>query len=97
MPSLEKEKKVIQIMIGLYCKKNHHATELCEQCSQLMVYAFSRIDKCPFASEKPKCSKCLTHCFKNDKREEIKKVMRYSGPRMIYYHPVIAIKHLLRK
>jgi hypothetical protein len=28
-------------------------------------------------------------------RERISGVMRYSGPRMIYHQPVMAIKHLI--
>jgi hypothetical protein len=29
-------------------------------------------------------------------RRKIKQVMRYSGPLMLFYHPVLAIKHLMR-
>ena len=28
-------------------------------------------------------------------REKIKEVMRFSGPRMIFFHPVIALNHLI--
>lgn len=28
-------------------------------------------------------------------RQQIKKVMRFSGPRMIIYHPVMAVRHLI--
>jgi hypothetical protein len=28
-------------------------------------------------------------------RENIRKVMRYAGPRMIYHHPIMALRHLL--
>ncbi len=28
-------------------------------------------------------------------REKIRTVMRYSGPIMIFYHPITAIKHVL--
>jgi hypothetical protein len=28
-------------------------------------------------------------------RELIKKVMKYSGPKMIFHHPILAIKHLI--
>ncbi len=41
------------------------------------------------------CSKCPIHCYKPKMREHIREVMRYSGPRMIFYHPIIAIKHML--
>jgi hypothetical protein len=28
-------------------------------------------------------------------KEKIREVMRFSGPRMIFYHPVMAIRHLV--
>jgi hypothetical protein len=30
-------------------------------------------------------------------REKIKEVMKYSGPRMIYTNPILAVGHLLTK
>jgi len=96
MPAAGKEKHVIHLMIRLYCRKHHHGSDLCESCRELEDYSFTRIDNCPYISNKPKCSKCQTHCFRNKKREEIRNVMRYSGPRMILYHPLIALRHMLR-
>lgn len=29
------------------------------------------------------------------KREKIRKVMRFSGPRMIFSHPVAAVRHVI--
>jgi hypothetical protein len=28
-------------------------------------------------------------------REKIREVMRFSGPRMMFYHPVMAVRHLV--
>jgi hypothetical protein len=28
-------------------------------------------------------------------REKIREIMRFSGPRMIFYHPIMAIRHLI--
>jgi hypothetical protein len=33
------------------------------------------------------------HCYKPAMREKIKDVMRYSGPRMSYRHPLLALFH----
>ena len=33
--------------------------------------------------------------YKPDMREKIRAVMRFSGPRMIFYHPVAAIRHVV--
>lgn len=41
------------------------------------------------------CANCRVHCYKPDMREKIRAVMRFSGPRMIFYHPVAAIHHVV--
>jgi hypothetical protein len=41
------------------------------------------------------CSNCNVHCYKPEMREKIREVMRFSDPRMIFYHPIMAIRHLI--
>ncbi len=90
-----KEQYVVEEMIRLYCKRNHHTSDLCEECEELLDYAKLRSEKCPFMKDKTFCSNCKVHCYKPEKREQIRKVMRYSGPRMLFYHPCLAIWHLI--
>lgn len=95
---INNEKKTVRAMIGIYCK-SHHGTNknnLCESCSNLLEYALKRIDKCVFGFDKPSCEKCPVHCYKKKYRDEIKTIMRYAGPRMIYKHPILAIKHMIK-
>ena len=83
-------------MIQLYCNAFHsESVDICEQCGDLESYALARIDKCPFGNSKPSCSKCEIHCYEDNMREKIKIVMRYSGPRMIIFHPLYALVHIL--
>ncbi len=89
----EWEKKLVTQMIALYCKKNHPTEALCDECRELMKYALLRSDKCPFMEEKTFCSNCKVHCYKPEMRNRIRTVMRYSGPRMIFHHPVAAVRH----
>jgi hypothetical protein len=35
------------------------------------------------------------HCYRAQQRERIRRVMRYSGPRMLLAHPLLALLHLL--
>ena len=92
----EREKKIVSQMIQLYCRKKHNTKgELCEECRSLTEYALLRSDKCPFMETKTFCSNCKVHCYKPDMREQIKDVMRFSGPRMMLYHPVAAIRHVI--
>ncbi len=67
---------------------------LCPSCEALRVYARQRLQKCPFQEGKPTCAKCPVHCYKQDTRQEIRAVMRYAGPRMLYRHPKMALWHL---
>lgn len=93
----EREKRTVALMIRLYCNGNHktHGDALCPECMELLQYAVSRSDRCPHMEEKIFCSNCPTHCYKPAMRERIRCVMRYSGPRMIFHHPIMAIRHLI--
>ncbi|MBQ4522275.1 MAG: nitrous oxide-stimulated promoter family protein [Lachnospiraceae bacterium] len=92
----EREKAVVSKMIAIYCKKNHSGKGgLCQECLELETYARFRSDKCPFMETKTFCSNCKVHCYKPEMREKIREVMRFSGPRMIFYHPVTAIRHVI--
>ena len=62
----------------------------------LVNYAFKLIEKCPMMKDKTFCSKCHIHCYEKNMQKQIKKVMRYSGPRMIFYHPLLALRHALK-
>lgn len=92
----EYEKEVVSQMIAIFCKKKHKTNgTLCKECRELDTYAKQRSDKCPFMETKTFCSNCKVHCYKPEMREKIKAVMRFSGPRMIFYHPVTAVRHLI--
>jgi hypothetical protein len=83
------------VMVRIYCHAHHDARPLCKECDDLNSYAMVRLDKCPFQESKPTCSKCNVHCYRPEMRDRVKAVMRYSGPRMLLHHPVMAIRHML--
>lgn len=95
----EDEKEVIKKMIEIYCKGNKHkiddGTEVCNECSKLLDYAHQRVDKCPFMETKTFCSACKVHCYKKDMKEQIRNVMKYSGPRMLFIDPGLTLKHAM--
>lgn len=94
-PRIMREKKTVDAMIRLYCRKHHRTRgELCPECNELHEYAMLRLSKCPFQENKSTCGKCLVHCYKPDMKPKIAKVMRYSGPRMLLYHPILALHHV---
>ncbi len=96
----QKEQYVVEEMIRLYCRKNHSHKgrskgELCLECRELADYAKARSQRCPFMETKTFCANCKVHCYQPQMREKIRQVMRFSGPRMLLYHPVLAMWHLI--
>jgi hypothetical protein len=94
----ESEKRVVYRMITIYCRSKHKPEKgLCSECESLNNYALQRLERCPFGENKPTCGSCTIHCYKSDMQIRIKEVMRFSGPRMLFIHPIEAIKHFNRE
>lgn len=88
------EKKVLYEMFLIYCEGKHGLKgELCDSCKELYGYACDRVDRCPNIETKTFCSACKSNCYKKDKRDAIRDVMRFAGPRMMFKRPVMAFKH----
>ena len=93
-PQLEREWKTLKIMINMYCADNHSSDKLCMECQQLQDYAFVRLQNCIFQENKPTCANCPRHCYRKSKKRQMREVMKYAGPKMVFKHPILAIKHL---
>ena len=93
---LAREYQTIAAMVHCYCR-GHHATgpALCAECAALLQYVGVRLERCRFGSEKPTCVKCPVHCYQRERREQIRAVMRYAGPRMLWQHPILSVRHWL--
>lgn len=49
----------------------------------------------PFMETKTFCANCKVHCYKKDMIERIQEVMKFSGPRMLFHRPGMAIRHVI--
>jgi len=94
---LAREEHTIAAMVAMYCHDHHGVADgdLCAECAELMDYARVRLEKCRYGAEKPTCASCPIHCYKPVVRERVREVMRYSGPRMLKRHPLLAVAHLV--
>lgn len=92
----EQEKAAVGSMIAIYCHGMHKTKRgvLCEECQALHDYAALRTEKCPFMETKTFCSACKVHCYSKEMQEKIRRVMRYAGPRMLFVHPMLALRHM---
>ena len=98
--ALAVELKTIKLMTIIYCQAHHQGCvcddDLCDDCAAFIKYAEQKLDRCVYGELKPACKTCPIHCYKPDQKEQARLIMRYSGPRMLMKHPILAIKHLIK-
>ena len=93
---LNREWKTMEAMIRIHCRDRHRlGVTLCAECQGLLDYATVRLQRCRFGAEKPTCARCPVHCYQRTRREQVKVVMRYAGPRMVLEHPLMSLRHWL--
>ncbi|MGO9201552.1 MAG: nitrous oxide-stimulated promoter family protein [Limisphaerales bacterium] len=93
---LNREWKTMEAMIKIHCRDHHGAeASLCPQCRELLDYAGARLKGCRFGAEKPACANCPVHCYQPARRQQVKAVMRYAGPRTLRRHPILSLRHWL--
>jgi hypothetical protein len=91
---LAREWKTVTAMLRIYCR-DQHGGDPCAECQDLMAYVNLRLDRCRFGQDKPTCANCPVHCYQRNRRDQIKAVMRYAGPRMLWEHPWLSLWHLV--
>jgi hypothetical protein len=91
---LAREFNTIGAMVRIYCRDQHRNC-LCAECKALLDYASLRLERCRFGPEKPTCAKCPVNCYQRNRREQVKAVMRHAGPRMLWEHPLLSLRHWL--
>jgi hypothetical protein len=91
----EQEKETLKLMIKLYCKHKLKTDTLPQAYQELTDYACLRLERCRWGDQKPNCHQCKVHCYSPDRREQVREVMKWAGPRMILYAPWKAVKYLI--
>jgi len=97
MSRIEREKQTVRKMIELYCRHHLHQDTMPDEYILLAEYACRRLDHCKYGENKTACKDCPTHCYSPKEREAIREVMRWAGPRMIWYAPKDALIHFFHK
>jgi len=96
-PRINREKRIINLMISNFCLDVHESNELCGDCNELKDYAEKRLLSCPFIKNKPVCSNCNIHCYNKHHQDKMKQVMRIVGPKMIYTHTMDTLWYFFYK
>ncbi len=59
-----------------------HGIQLCDECFKLLAHGTAKRLMCP-KEPKPYCKECDIHCYGPGYRERVRRIMRYSGKKMI--------------
>jgi hypothetical protein len=94
---LQRELLTMDRMVAVYCRAHHGPAggESCPQCRRFLAYAAERLVRCPYGDDKPTCANCPVHCYRRQQRDLAREIMRYAGPRMLWRHPWLAVRHLV--
>jgi hypothetical protein len=94
--NIQLDRRTVSAMVHLYCEREHASARgaLCDRCGALLAYAEARLAVCPFGEHKTTCRECPVHCYRPAERADMKVVMRAAGPRMLWRHPLLALRHL---
>lgn len=96
MTKIERDKRTVKFMIDLYSRHRAVDEEERARLQELMHYACQRLDHCRYGDSKPACKDCPIHCYAPARRELMRRVMRWSGPRMLFYAPRATLRHFLQ-
>lgn len=94
----ERKHEIAEKMIMTYCHGQNHERnheDLCDDCRELRDYSLARTERCPHVSKTLFCVNCPTPCYKPDMKERMRLMMKYSGPRFFFRHPIIVLDHVL--
>lgn len=94
MSRIARDQHTIRMMISLYCRRHLHHSEPSAEYRALSDYACRRLQHCRWGEAKPACKDCPTHCYAPDKRQKMHEIMRWTGPRMLFYSPRATMRHL---
>lgn len=93
-PIISEEIFLVGKMIDLYYQAEGTVKEIPE--ARMRSYATKRLQHCRFGEAKTTCQKCPVHCYQANYRQQMKEIMRYAGPRMLWHHPLLTLRHGLR-
>ena len=91
-----RESKTVGTMIRIYCRGVHgNGDTLCPECEGMLAYANRRLNRCAYGEGKTTCAKCPSHCYIPGMKDRIRAIMKYSGPKMVYRHPIMTFSHFI--
>ena len=96
----EKDRKTLEAIGRIYCVAHHDSAKdtsgLCPSCRDTVDATLARTEACPFGHES-NCQDCKVHCQRGEAQARIRKMMRYSAPRMALRHPLMTAEYLRKK
>lgn len=97
----DKDRKTLEAIGLIYCRAHHESASkdeagLCPSCREAVDATLERAQNCPNDHD-GNCQDCDIKCQRGEAQERIKRIMRYSAPRMLFRHPLMTFEYLRKK
>lgn len=73
---------------------NWRGVWLCKDCLNLALLAQIHIQQCARIQDKSFCHLCPKNCYSKRHLKQISTMMKFSGKRILFYHPLLALKYI---
>lgn len=101
MDKAREDRMTMEAIGRIYCRGNHKNRQcdqsgMCPECRLAIEETLERTATCP-KGHVGNCEDCDIHCQRGEAQENIKRIMRYAAPRMMFRHPLMAARYLRKK
>jgi len=95
-PRLQREVKLQNALIRIYCKHHHvYQGKVCQECERLQDMTSRKLAFCNSGEDKPTCLSCVKRCYTPVVSKQIRTVYRYSRFRVWLRHPLLTLRYRL--
>lgn len=95
------DRRTLEAMGLIYCYAHHpegakDGIGLCPSCRDAVEAVLRKTSSCPH-EHKINCQDCDIKCQRAGDIEQVRAIMGYAAPRMIYRHPIMTIRYIAKK
>lgn len=93
-PRLNREMRLQNAMITMYCKRHHvYQGKVCQECERLQEMMARKLAFCNGGVEKPTCRSCVKRCYTPVISKQVHTVYRDTRFRMWLRHPALTLRY----
>ena len=96
LPRLNREMRLQNAMITMYCKQHHvYQDKLCSECQTLQEMCARKLAFCESGEAKPTCLVCTNFCYTPVVAKQARAIYRWAQFRIGFRHPLLTLRYCI--